>query len=716
MTRLLAAATAAALLSFSIAARGQTGHEQHASAPAGQSPTGTRVMSVQPAIDDVPLVDSDGRATSLREAVAVEGPVLVNFIFTSCTTICPVMTAGFAQLQAVLGGDRDRVRLVSISIDPVIDTPAVLKGYAERARAGASWRFLTGTPDAIEKAQRTFGAYRGDKSNHAPATYLRRTPDTPWEVLEGLASVDALLKALRGDSGEAIAAGERLYRYGITRSGAAASATVQGDLRVRADEMPCVNCHRRSGWGTAEGPLIVPPVVGSALFSPITRGAPQIGAPRTTGAGTRPAYTDTLLLRAVRDGIDPAGRSLSPTMPRYELTAEDVTALGAYLRSLSASRVPGVDSAVVHLATIVGPSVGAGRRASMLDVLRTYARHRNAGTRNEARRRDRGPWDMRQHYSTYREWVLHEWTLEGEPDEWEGQLERLYREQPVFAIVAGIADGDWSGVHAFSARNKVPVVLPQTPLPPASPSDDSFYSLYFSKGLSLEVETLSNYLGRGEEGSLLQLSRCGGPGLAAARAMSRLGGASIRTECIDPNALTDPSVRARLLRDRPGTIVAWLNAADAAALADLAADPAAVAVKRIFVSSSLLGEEALRLPPALIERATLVHPYVRPDAFESHAWRSLAWLKANGLTPSDRFVAANTLFAAALTADALGIPGALTSREYFIERIEHMAGRSPHRAAFPSVSFDARRRFASSICVLVQAPAAAGRPPSGVSP
>ena len=138
--------------------------------------------------------------------------------------------------------------------------------------------------------------------------------------------------------------------------------------------------------GTAEGPLVVPPLVGSVLFAPLTLGAEQIGPPRTTGPGTREAYTDAALLRALRDGVDPLGRTLSPTMPRYEIGEADAQALGGFLRGLGEAVPPGVSEAIVHVATIVTPGVTAARRASMLDVLRTFVRAKNGGTRYETTR------------------------------------------------------------------------------------------------------------------------------------------------------------------------------------------------------------------------------------------------------------------------------------------------------------------------------------------
>ena len=75
------------------------------------------------------------------------------------------------------------------------------------------------------------------------------------------------------------------------------------------------------------------------------------------------------------------------------------------------------------------------------------------------------------------------------------------------------------------------------------------------------------------------------------------------------------------------------------------------------------------------------------------------WMKANGLRPADRRVAVNALFAVVLAADALSVPRTLGSREYFVEIIEHMTNRSLNPTAYPSVSFDPMRRFASAGCV-----------------
>ena len=180
-------------------AQAPTGHEAHmAQMAAAPKDAAVRLMTPQPIIGDVKMVDQDGRATTLREALGSDKPVLVNFIFTSCTTICPVMSAGMSQFLTNLGAGRDDVRVVSISIDPEADRPDALRAYAARYHASPAWRFLTGTPAAVEAAQRTFGSYRGGKNNHAPGTFVRSAASAPWIALDGFSSAETLMHAALG--------------------------------------------------------------------------------------------------------------------------------------------------------------------------------------------------------------------------------------------------------------------------------------------------------------------------------------------------------------------------------------------------------------------------------------------------------------------------------------------------------------------------------------
>lgn len=180
-------------------AHAETEHHHHAvaqSAVAGDSAYQRSSASYD--IPDVRLVDMDGAQFSLREGLGGDQPVMLNFIFTSCTAICPVMSATFRQVQESLGEEGGRVRMVSISIDPENDTPARLKEYADRFHAGPQWRMLTGSIEDSIAVQRAFDAYRGGKMNHEPVTFLRAAgADQPWVRLDGLASASDIVQEYR---------------------------------------------------------------------------------------------------------------------------------------------------------------------------------------------------------------------------------------------------------------------------------------------------------------------------------------------------------------------------------------------------------------------------------------------------------------------------------------------------------------------------------------
>ena len=142
---------------------------------------------------DVTLVRDDGKTVSLPDELNDGRPVVMNFIYTSCTTICPLTSQVFEQFQKRLGSARDSVHLVSISIDPEQDTPARLRSYAKQFDAARGWDHYTGTIAASIAAQRAFGAYRGDKMSHTPLTLLRAAPGKPWIKIDGFASADDLL-------------------------------------------------------------------------------------------------------------------------------------------------------------------------------------------------------------------------------------------------------------------------------------------------------------------------------------------------------------------------------------------------------------------------------------------------------------------------------------------------------------------------------------------
>lgn len=146
---------------------------------------------------DVTLIDQNGKSVSMLDLLGDDDPLMLNFIFTSCTTICPVLSATFSQVQKEYGSELDGVKMISISIDPEYDTPARLKEYAQRFNAPGEWMFLTGNLDSVIQVLSAFDAYRGDKMNHVPLTFLRLSADSSWVRLEGFPGANDLLKEYR---------------------------------------------------------------------------------------------------------------------------------------------------------------------------------------------------------------------------------------------------------------------------------------------------------------------------------------------------------------------------------------------------------------------------------------------------------------------------------------------------------------------------------------
>jgi protein SCO1/2 len=146
---------------------------------------------------DVTLLDARGDRVALREELGHGGPVLLQFIFTTCPAVCPALAGTFAAAQERLAGDLDGLRMISISIDPEHDTPARLSDYARTFAARPQWHFLTGELDAVVAVQQAFDAYRGNKMRHEPLTFLRASPAAPWVRLGGFPSAADLVAEVR---------------------------------------------------------------------------------------------------------------------------------------------------------------------------------------------------------------------------------------------------------------------------------------------------------------------------------------------------------------------------------------------------------------------------------------------------------------------------------------------------------------------------------------
>ncbi|MBV5339913.1 MAG: SCO family protein [Deltaproteobacteria bacterium] len=153
-------------------------------------------------VPDIALVNQDGKKVNLRTLLAGDTPVIVDFIYGTCTTICPVLSAGFLNLQNKLAATGGTVRLVSITIDPENDSPKVMKAYLKRFRAKPGWDFLTGSRADIDTAMKAFNAYIPDKMSHYPLNMIRNPKDGSWVRLFGIMSSREFLAEYQGVAGK----------------------------------------------------------------------------------------------------------------------------------------------------------------------------------------------------------------------------------------------------------------------------------------------------------------------------------------------------------------------------------------------------------------------------------------------------------------------------------------------------------------------------------
>ena len=144
-------------------------------------------------VPDVTLVNQNGARVKLKNLVASDKPVVVDFIYGTCTTICPVLSAGYSNLQRKLGQNSTNVQLISISIDPENDTPKVMKDYLKRYQAKPGWDFLTGSRSDIDKVMRAFDAYIPNKMYHYPLNLIRNPKDGKWIRIFGLTSTSEFM-------------------------------------------------------------------------------------------------------------------------------------------------------------------------------------------------------------------------------------------------------------------------------------------------------------------------------------------------------------------------------------------------------------------------------------------------------------------------------------------------------------------------------------------
>ncbi|MDB5991317.1 MAG: hypothetical protein JWQ10_2720 [Herbaspirillum sp.] len=488
------------------------------------------------------------------------------------------------------------------------------------------------------------------------------------------------------------ASAQRLYRQAILPSGAILRGDRDANGAVEGSDAACVNCHRRSGFGTAEGKFVIPPIAGKYLFRPHGDRPEDIDFRYRPGfVPKREPYTDASLARAIRDGIGRDGKPLNTLMPRFALDDAAMADLIAYLKKLSSDPTPGVSDDTLHFATIITPDADPVKRQGMLDVLNRFFRDKNEFIRGglQPMRSDKGVM-----YRVVRKWQLHVWELSGPARTWEQQLHALNAAEPVLAVVSGLGGTDWAPIHRFCEQESIPCLLPNVELPVDAEQD--FYSIYFSREVLLEAQLIAHRLGEDETAAgrrrAVQIFRQGDVGEQAAGALEaelqsrgwksesrvlRTGGARELARAVD--------------RIEPGdALILWLRPPDLALLPSVAAKS-----QTVFVSGLMAQLENAPLPSSWRGTVRMTYPFDLPEVRKVRMNFPLGWFKVRNIAVVNERVQSDTYLACRILSESLGNMLDSFVREYLVEQVEAMLSRRLVNGYYPRLGLAPGQRFAS---------------------
>jgi predicted GNAT family acetyltransferase len=500
--------------------------------------------------------------------------------------------------------------------------------------------------------------------------------------------------------------GQSIYLRGVLGSGEPLEGKREAGVAAAGSDAACVSCHQRSGLGSREGNVTVPPITRQYLFAPR---APEAGAPALPYVESqdddRYPYTEETLARAIREGLDARGRPLGDLMPRYALGDEDMAALLGYLERLDARPIPGVTDSVLHFATIVTPDADPRKRRGMLDVLEKFfaQKNRNPLRPTPALRTSKRTRYAKAMYLANRQWQLHVWELTGPAQTWRAQLEKRLAAEPVYAVLSGLGGSDWAPVHEFCEQHAVPCLFPNVEVPVVEERD--FYPVYFSKGVLLEAELIARaILGSDDHTAAVeQVYRVGDSGEAAAQALAaQLEGHGVTVHrTVLPAGARGQAVAAALRRPalhrgarrqevRGGqALVLWLRPDDIAALGKVPARAASV-----YLSGLMGGLERSPLPAGWRERTLMTYPFDLPGKRTVRLDYALGFFRFHHIQVVDERVQTDTFLACSLLAEILKHMGDF-SRPYLVEKLEATLEHRIITGYYPRLSLGSRQRFAS---------------------
>ena len=179
---------------------------------AANTSTNAPASATKIVIPDVEVLDQNGNALHFYSDLIKGKTVAINFIFTNCTTICPPLAATFARVQKDLGDKAGRdVHFISVSVDPLTDTPERLHAWGAKFKAGPGWTFVTGEKQEMDKLLNALGASVSRREDHSPTVIVGNDLKGVWTRTYGLARsaqlVGLIMDVIEGNVDESLTKG-----------------------------------------------------------------------------------------------------------------------------------------------------------------------------------------------------------------------------------------------------------------------------------------------------------------------------------------------------------------------------------------------------------------------------------------------------------------------------------------------------------------------------
>ncbi|MGJ8677372.1 MAG: SCO family protein [Akkermansiaceae bacterium] len=143
------------------------------------------------------VLNMEGETIKFYDDLVKNKVVAINFVFSSCPSICPVMQVKFSQIQKdlIAAGTKD-VQFISVSIDPVTDTPERLKAWSKDFGANDQWEYITGEKDTIDHILKKLEVFTADINDHPSFILIGNDKKGVWKRVNSLAPVKILTEEI----------------------------------------------------------------------------------------------------------------------------------------------------------------------------------------------------------------------------------------------------------------------------------------------------------------------------------------------------------------------------------------------------------------------------------------------------------------------------------------------------------------------------------------